>query len=105
MKGKSRRQKGDHMEKRIRLCALCALLLMAGNSAFADITGQILGSALDSSGAAVPGVNVAAINTASNLSERTVTDSAGEYRFLSLPAGTYRVEAELKGFQKFVEAG
>ncbi len=35
-------------------------------------------------------------------SRTTTTDAAGEYRFLSLPVGTYKIEAELAGFQKFV---
>ena len=41
-------------------------------------------------------------NVDTNLSRTTVTDTTGEYRFLSLPAGTYTVEAELNGFQRFV---
>ena len=69
----------------------------------ADVTGQILGNATDSSGSAVTGVAVTATNSESNLVQRTTTNSTGEYRFLSLPAGTYRIEAELAGFQKFVE--
>ncbi len=41
-------------------------------------------------------------NVDTNFSRTTLTDATGEYRFLSLPAGTYTVEAELEGFQKYV---
>ncbi len=68
----------------------------------ADVTGTILGNARDSSGAALVGVNVSATNTETNLHVQAVTDAAGEFRFQSLPAGTYKVEATLNGFQKFV---
>jgi len=67
----------------------------------ADVTATILGNSRDSTGAVVPGVKVTATNVDTNLSQATVTDAAGEYRFLSLPVGTYRVDAELTGFQKF----
>jgi hypothetical protein len=68
----------------------------------ADVAGTILGNARDPSGAAMVGVSISATNVETNLSLRTSTDTAGEYRFLSLPAGTYRLEATLSGFQKFV---
>src|ERR1700686_4654870 len=68
----------------------------------ADVAGTILGNARDPSGAAMVGVTISATNVETNLSQRTSTDVAGEYRFLSLPGGTYRLEATLSGFQKFV---
>ena len=71
----------------------------------ADVTGSILGNARDSTGAVAVGVHVAAINIQTNLRQETVTDQAGEYRFLSLPIGTYRLEAELSGFQRSITDG
>src|SRR5437588_11304132 len=67
----------------------------------ADVTGTILGNVRGPSGAAVAGAKVVTTNMETNLSQQTVSDAAGEYRFMSLPTGTYRVEAELSGFQKF----
>src|SRR5437016_4182861 len=78
----------------------CALLVPALR---ADVTGQILGIATDASGSAVPGVKVVATNLDTNLSQQTTTSVTGEYRFLSLPVGKYKIEAELQGFQKFLE--
>jgi len=74
----------------------CAVVLRA------DVTATILGNARDTTGAALSHAKITVTNVDTNLSRTTVTDNTGEYRFLSLPAGTYTVEAELNGFQRFV---
>ncbi|HYM11195.1 MAG TPA: carboxypeptidase regulatory-like domain-containing protein [Bryobacterales bacterium] len=66
------------------------------------MTATILGVAQDSSLAALPGVKVTATNLDTNLTQQATTDAAGQYRILALPAGRYKVEAELAGFQKFL---
>jgi hypothetical protein len=71
----------------------------------ADVTATILGIARDSTSAALPRVKVTVTNVDTNLTRSTLTDLTGEYRFLSLPVGTYTVDAELNGFQKFVSEG
>src|SRR5215472_6104439 len=81
----------------------CLLLACAGLRA--DVTATILGNAQDNTGAALTNAKITVTNIDTNLSRTTLTDPSGEYRFLSLPAGTYRVEAELKGFQRFVAGG
>src|SRR5690242_8513384 len=75
---------GVSMSFRFRRFLFAAPLLSAliVPSLRADVTATILGNARDSSGAAVPGVKVTAINVDTNLSQTTLTDSAGEYRFL-----------------------
>ena len=89
---------------KLQTVVLAVLLCVSlGPRLRADVTGQILGTALDTSGAAVPGVKVVATNLDTNLSQQAVTSVSGEYRFLSLPLGRYKIEAELQGFQKFVE--
>jgi hypothetical protein len=76
-------------------CGLCAALLRA------DITATILGNTRDISGAALAHAKITVTNVETNLTRSTLSDTTGEYRFLSLPVGTYTVEAELSGFQKF----
>ena len=71
----------------------------------ADITGTILGTVRDPSGAAMPNVAITATNIETNLAQTTHSDTSGDYRFLALPAGTYKVEASQSGFRKFVEDG
>ena len=81
----------------VAICVcLCPVVLRA------DVTATILGNARDTTGAALAHAKITVTNVDTNLSRTTVTDATGEYRFLSLPAGTYTVEAELNGFQRFV---
>ncbi len=80
---------------------LCALFLPV-ETLRADVTGTILGNVRDMSGGALANAKVTVSEVYTNFTRSTVTDVAGEYRFPSLPTGTYTVEAELSGFQKFV---
>jgi len=68
--------------------------------------GSIAGSAKDSSGAVLPGVTVEASSPA--LIERAravVTDSAGQYKIVDLPPGTYEVTFSLAGFKTWKRQG
>jgi hypothetical protein len=59
----------------------------------------IEGIAKDESGSVLPGVTVTASSPQLQVGQLVqVTDSTGAYRFVDLPAGTYRVRAELQGF-------
>jgi hypothetical protein len=69
------------------------------------VSGTILGSVQDSSGAAVPGAAVIIVNAETGLSRAAVTDSAGEYVVPSLPPGMYNASAEMKGFKKVSISG
>jgi hypothetical protein len=63
--------------------------------------GAIRGVVRDPSGAAIVGANVAAKNSDTGLARTTTTVEDGGYVIPELPAGTYQVEAESKGFGKF----
>jgi Carboxypeptidase regulatory-like domain len=69
--------------------------------AFAQaLTGAITGRTLDSSGAVLPGVEVAVSSPALIGGPRTTfTDTQGVYRVTQLPAGDYRVTFKLSGFK------
>jgi hypothetical protein len=60
--------------------------------------GSIVGTAQDSSGAALPGVSVQAKNLADNTTRSTVSDSSGEYQILNLRPGTYEVSGSKEAF-------
>ncbi len=64
------------------------------------VTGTILGTVRDGSGAAVPGATVTLSNAGTGFVRTVVSDSAGEYSAPQLPTGTYIVAAELSGFKK-----
>jgi len=59
-------------------------------------TGVLVGTVRDLADGALPGVRVSA--QAGDVRQQTVSDSGGRYRF-ELPAGRYRVEAQLPGFR------
>ncbi len=64
----------------------------------ATASGTIFGSISDPTGAAIPGANVTATNTATNAQRTTKTNGAGEYRFDLLPVGDYVIHVEAGGF-------
>ncbi|MGH9431935.1 MAG: carboxypeptidase regulatory-like domain-containing protein [Terriglobia bacterium] len=80
-------------------------LLSCLNLAAQEITGNIRGSVLDPSGAGVPNAAVTATQTETGLSRTVASDGRGNYVIVELPIGHYRLRAEAKGFQKYVQEG
>src|ERR1700736_5008922 len=73
----------------------------AANAAFAQSvsSGTIEGTVKDESNAILPGVTVTVTSPQLQVGQLVqVSDAAGNYRFVDLPAGTYRLKAELAGF-------
>jgi len=81
-------------------CAgLIIALLCTASSAFAQsTTGSIIGTVKDSTGGALPGVTVTAVNQANGATRETVTDELGAYRVTALNPGLYTVTVTLTGF-------
>src|SRR6266581_6581895 len=69
------------------------------------VSGTILGTVQDSSGASVPGASVTIVNSETGLTRAVTTDSAGEYNAPSLPPGMYNVSGEIKGFKRVSLSG
>ncbi len=69
---------------------------IAVSQATAD--GALVGVISDSTGAAISGAVITAINQSTNAQRKTTTNGAGEYRFDLLPAGSYVLRAEAPGF-------
>ena len=76
------------------LCAV-AILPVYGQST----SGSILGTVSDNSGAVMPGASVTATNLGTSDKRTAETDAAGNYRFVNLAPGRYRVESEVTGFK------
>ena len=62
--------------------------------------GHLTGTVKDAQGAVLPGVTVTASSPALLGTQSVTTEAGGEYRFPSLPAGTYTLTFELSGFQQ-----
>ncbi len=81
------------------------LLLVAFNIVLAQSTAQVSGTVRDQTGAVLPGVEVALMQTDTGLSRTAVTDETGSYTLPNLPVGPYRLEASLPGFRTYVQSG
>jgi hypothetical protein len=67
------------------------------------ISGNMVGTVVDSSGAAVVGADVTAHNIATGVTWTAKTNNTGAYRFDNLPIGTYDISAKATGFQTTTE--
>ena len=62
------------------------------------ISGDLVGTIFDKSGAAVPNAKVVVTNTETSAAHEAVANGQGEYRFTNLPVGTYSVSASATNF-------
>jgi Carboxypeptidase regulatory-like domain len=85
--------------KRVALGLMIAVSLLPGSLAAQAVTGTILGTVTDSTGALIPGATITLTHAGTGLTRTVVTDGAGEYTVPSLPTGRYSLTAELSGFK------
>lgn len=84
--------------------AVLVSLAVVSVAAFSQSTGgRILGRVADPTGAVLAGVKVVLVNEATGASRDTQTNASGDYTFVEVVPGTYRVEYELAGFKKSVQ--
>ena len=74
-------------------------------TAWGQATAQINGTVKDTSGALIPGVEVAATQTQTGIRRTAVTNERGDYILPNLPVGPYKIEASLTGFRTFAQTG
>src|SRR5271169_91829 len=93
---------------RIRLfCGIVVLLgAFSAASLYAQDTASLTGTVSDSTGAVLPGVQVAVTNAEHGINRTTVTNSDGEYSVPALPApSSYNITVTAEGFKKYVAKG
>jgi len=78
-------------------CLIASTLLSAQSTG-----GRLLGRVADPSGAVLSGVKIALVNEETGVSRTTTTNEDGDYNFVEVPPGNYRVEFEQQGFKKNV---
>ena len=92
--------RGMHIPKWIFVIVVsCAFAI----STFAGLTGDILGTVLDTSKAAVAGATVTVKNVNTGTLRVVSTNEYGEYSVPQLDIGTYEVAVEKAGFKTFVQ--
>jgi hypothetical protein len=85
------------------LLTVCFLLGLSATQVFAQFdTATMLGTVRDSNGAVLPNVKVELKNIATSNTMTAQTDSEGNYQFINVRIGIYRVSAELQGFSTAV---
>ncbi|HUD13202.1 MAG TPA: carboxypeptidase regulatory-like domain-containing protein [Terracidiphilus sp.] len=76
-----------------------AVLLVAFRGLSQQTLGSLNGTVVDSSGAAVPGATITAIDAAINVTATATTSGTGYFQIFNLPIGTYLVKVSRDGFE------
>ncbi|MGA7107228.1 MAG: TonB-dependent receptor [Terracidiphilus sp.] len=79
---------------------MCSLFALWAVPAFAQFTANIQGVIQDPSGAGVAKAQIILVNTATGIQQIATSDPSGNYRFVSLPPGNYKISVEATGFSK-----
>ena len=82
-----------------RLFVFSLAFLFAASLWGQELTGSLRGTITDTEGNPLPGVTVTISSPALMGTRSFVTTETGSFRFPSLPPGSYKVVAELKGFK------
>ncbi len=86
---------------RVRLTPCVVWLIAAAASFGQTFYGSIVGVVTDPTGGAVPQANVTLTNIGTAERRAIATDGSGNYQFVNLVPGQYRVEVERAGFRRF----
>jgi len=71
----------------------------------AQQSGSINGAVTDGSGGAIPNAQVVLTNAAQGTTYNTTANSAGDYTFPALEAGTYNLQVTAPGFEQYKASG
>ncbi len=91
-----------HREFRILLLTGAFFLLTTVGLRGQAITGTLVGTIRDATGAVIAAAHITATNTQTNVAQSTVSGSAGDYTIPTLPPGRYKVSAQITGFSTAV---
>ncbi len=82
--------------------ALCLVWLSTAAASFGQtFYGSIVGTVTDPSGSDIPGAAVTCTNLGTSERRVAQTDNVGNYRFVNLVPGQYKIEVEQTGFHRF----
>jgi len=78
------------------------LVLLSLPASGQSFYGSLVSVVKDDQNNVIPGATIVLVNTSTNERREGVSTDDGTYRFLNLVPGTYRLEVELTGFQRYV---
>jgi len=87
-----------------RSITTCFILLLAGllltpvHAPAQAVSGDLVGTVTDATGASIPNAAIAAVNQGTNIRYTATANTVGEYRIANLPPGSYDVTASAAGF-------
>jgi len=87
------------------LCAMLFLSLLGPQASAQSMFANLSGTVTDTSGAVLPGAKITIQDANSKASRIVTSNSSGYFSVPDLPAGSYNVIAEAKGFRKWVATG
>lgn len=93
----------DSIHIRAALVAALLVALIAVSASAQYQTGNIYGKTMAKDGALLPGVTVTL--TGLGAPQTSVSDGEGNFRFLNLSPGTYRLQADLEGMGSAIRTG
>lgn len=87
------------MRQRLNLLAVLLWSCVLAIPAFAALTGDLQGTVLDPSGAAIPGATITIRNAATGITKTVVSGENGEFAALQLDLGQYEISVEKQGLK------
>lgn len=84
---------------------LPTLLAISCVPSYGQATAKIYGTVSDPSGGLIAGARIVAIQTATNVTRNTQSDTMGRYTIEFLPVGVYRLEVNAPAFKKYIQTG
>jgi Carboxypeptidase regulatory-like domain/TonB dependent receptor len=84
-----------------RMAAALFALLVTSNSVWAQASTSVRGTVVDPSGTAVAGASVVLANSESKTERSATTGEQGEYQFLLVPPGKYKLSVSAAGFRRY----
>src|SRR6266536_1191376 len=77
-----------------------ALAVFGASLCYAQFSSNVQGVVQDPSGAVIPKATVTLVNVATQVTRTTTSDENGNYRFVSLAPGAYKITIEAPGYSK-----